>query len=335
MRILVTGGTGFIGSHIVRQLMARPKFDLFVLTRSTSDLWRLNYYCPPQLGQVRIVHGDLCNGEELSELISRIRPEVLIHLAQAYQTLGSPSNPFVEELNLNSAVRLQEAFLKAGGRRFVAAGSCFEYGNQDCELIDEDTVCQPLYEYAVAKSKATHAIISRGTRTNEETVVLRVFSPYGPLEKENRIVPQLFASGLTSSRIPITAGEQVRDYVYVEDVATAFVKVALAQHLPRRQAVYNVCTGTPKSVRQLAKDVERLCGRPLDLGWGTLPYRPNEMMRLVGSNRRIAADLHWRPITSLSEGLYRTLQWWEALHCGTPTQMCGAPISKQAYLERN
>src|SRR5262249_14928761 len=136
-----------------------------------------------------------------------------------------------------------------------------------------------------------------------EALVLRVFAPYGPLEDDKRIVPQLITAGLDGRRLSLSPGEQVRDYVFVEDVAAAFVAAALHPALPDPQAVYNVCSAVGHSLRDLAAAVERVLGRPLDLGWGEAPYRPDEMMRLVGDGRRINADLGWRPKAALEDGL--------------------------------
>jgi nucleoside-diphosphate-sugar epimerase len=139
-----------------------------------------------------------------------------------------------------------------------------------------------------------------------------VFAPYGPLEDKNRFIPQLLQASLTGSRLALTPGEQVRDYIFIEDVAGAFVKAALHDNLPRRTAIYNVCSGAGYTLRQVAAVAERALERKFRLDWGCLPYRHQEIMRLVGSNKQIRDDLGWQPKQSLYDGLLRTRAWLEA-----------------------
>src|SRR5262249_38827097 len=152
-------------------------------------------------------------------------------------------------------------------------------------------------------ARATAELLARGKSERRETLVLRIFSPYGPLEDSKRILPQLIEAGLTGRRLALTEGGQVRDFVFVEDVAEAFVNAALCPSLPQPQAIYNVCTGAGHSLRDVAEHVARVLARPLDLDWGALPYRPDEMMYLVGDNQKIRADLAWAPRYSLDEGM--------------------------------
>jgi nucleoside-diphosphate-sugar epimerase len=306
MRVLVTGGTGFIGSRVVQQLAARGGLQVVVLSRggATGRLHACGVL--GKAAPVRLLAGDFA-AEDLPGILRQVRPEVVIHLAMVYHALGSAGGAAVDAVNFHGTVRLYESFLAAGGRRFVGAGSCFEYGHHDAERITENAPCRPIYDYAVAKARATETVLTRAAAAGAEAMMLRVFAPYGPLEDPKRIIPQLIAAAQTGRRLELTPGMQVRDYVFVEDVAAAFLTAALHPAPPRPQAVYNVCTGVGHSLRELAAHVVVAAGKPLALEWGKVPYRPNEMMRLVGCNRRIADELGWRPSHALDAGLRTTL----------------------------
>ena len=311
MRILVTGGAGFIGSRVVQQLAACPDVQVKLLLRATTARWRLQA-CGVHLhsGSVSAADIDLTEADAVRALVGAYRPEVLIHLAMVYHPPGSAPVAGVEALNYESTTRLFDAFRAAGGRRFISAGTCFEYGQHECKRLTEETECRPTYDYAVAKAKAAATITRAGAAAGVETAVLRVFAPYGPMEGRDRILPQFILAGLSSGHLDLTPGEQVRDYVQVEDVARAFVLAALQQQLPVRNAIYNVASGVGTSLRDLAVGVEAVLGKPLSLSWGVRPYRANEMMRLVGDGTRIARDLGWQPTYDLADGIRSSVAWW-------------------------
>jgi nucleoside-diphosphate-sugar epimerase len=313
MKVLVTGAAGFIGSRVMRQLVAMPDLDAVALVRASSDLWRLNSVgIDRPLGHPGLVHADLCDDKAVEQVLRRVKPDAMIHLAMAYHQIGTPAGADMDAVNLKATLRLHRAFSDCGGRRFIGAGTCFEYGHVDADRIDENAPCRPCYDYARAKAQATEALLAQGRETGTETLVLRVFAPYGPMEEQRRIVPQLVEAGLSSRRLGLSPGGQVRDYVYVDDVAGAFVAAAVQPTLAATPTVYNVCSGVGYSLRQLAAAVSRALGRMLDLQWGQSPYRPNEMMRLVGDNRLIKLDLGWQPSCSLHDGLLRTASWMSA-----------------------
>jgi nucleoside-diphosphate-sugar epimerase len=314
MKVLVTGAAGFIGCHVLRHLCALPGIETVALVRASSDLWRLKTYGLDAATRDRLALAcaDLCDETSIDQVLRQVWPETLIHLAMVYHHLGSAGGPDVVAVNREATLRLHRAFSAHGGRRFVSAGTFFEYGHVDADRIDEAAPCRPCYDYARAKAQATEGLVAQGHETGTETLVLRVFAPYGPMEDHRRIVPQLIAAALMGGRLALSPGEQVRDYVFVEDVAAALVAAALRPALAKAPRVYNVCSGVGHSLRQLAAAVSRVLDRPLDLQWGAIPYRPDEMMRLVGDNRRIGQELGWQPSCSLLEGLRRTAGWMSA-----------------------
>jgi nucleoside-diphosphate-sugar epimerase len=306
-RVLVTGAGGFVGSCVVGLLAAHEQVDVVALVRRTTNLERLVGH--GALGSARLAYADLTDADEVRELLRRERPRTVVHLAMAYHPPGSMAPFAVEDVNCTATKRLFEEATAAGASRFIAAGTCFEYGPQQAQRLDETLSCRPVYAYASAKLRAAEAVLARAAKLDCDCLWLRVFSPYGPHEQPGRIVPLLLAASLAGRRLALSPGEQVRDYTYVDDVARAFVLAATRSSLLRPRGIYNVCTGLGRSLRELAEEAADAVGRRPDLAWGAEPYRPQETMRLVGSPRRIAEELGWYPYCRLDEGLRRTVHW--------------------------
>lgn len=312
MRLFVTGAAGFLGSRVVRRLLSRDDTRLTALVRSTTDLARWNSLDPARRERIRLAFADLRDVAAVRRVVRESKAEVAIHLAMAYHPPGSPAGQDIDEINLQATLALQREFVATGGRRFVQAGSCFEYGDQDHSPLDETTPARPAYAYAIAKAKATEGLLERAEVTNAETFVLRVFSPYGPGEDWRRLVPQLLLAGLTGVPCPMTPGEQTRDFVYADDVAEAFALAALKVNPPRPRAIYNVGTGVGLSIRQLAEVAGIALNRKLTLRWGALEYRRGEIMRLVGDPKNIRQDLGWQASRSPVGGLKLAGEEWRA-----------------------
>lgn len=306
VKILMTGGTGFIGSALVEQLLGYPQVRLTLLSHG-GDLTRLTARGVIAGERLEIIPADF-TGEDLTTHLSRIRPETMIHLAMSYHTIGTAGGNEVERVNHQGSVRLAREFFATGGRRFLMAGTCFEYGHQQADRIPETTPAAPAYDYAIAKARATEEILNLAETKGTEALLLRVFAPYGPHEQPGRIIPLFLRAAASGQSMDLSPGEQVRDYVHVEDVAHAFRVGALRERLSVSRAIYNVCTGVGYSLRELAREVEAVTGNHLNLHWGATPYRPREMMRLVGDPTRSREELGWQARISLRQGLEALIQ---------------------------
>lgn len=306
MRALVLGATGFIGSHVVRALLDRGHTVTALVRQGSPAMWRL----APLLDAVQVIPF-----REL-EPLSLPEADLCFNLASSgLNDRWTGAEPLAAG-NLGIALRLMEGCSRSGIRRFIHAGSGFEYGNTGSPLCEEDPT-RPSSPYGMAKVAATKGVLRQAERLGMDALVLRPFSAFGPMEGFHRFVPQLMRCLLEEDPLALTPGEQVRDYLFVEDLARAFVCAAEVPWGGRR--IFNVCGPECMSLRAF---VERLCaavhGRMELFRFGELPYRPTEMMFYVGDDRRFRELTGWAPELSVEEGLRRTHVWYDRYRASIP-----------------
>lgn len=289
---LVTGAGGFVGANLVRRLLADGA-DVTAVVRPGGDPWRLEGLA------VELVEADV--REPLPGGF-----HVVYHLAAH----GSYSWQRDEEAIRETNVRGTENALAAGDR-VVVAGSSSEYGLKPYAPA-EDEPLQPNSAYAAAKAEATSWALDRGA------VVLRLYSAYGPWEHPDRLVPTLLARGLEGDLPPLVSPAVARDFVYVEDVCSAFV---LAAGAPRGR-VYNVGSGHQATMAEIVELARRLLGLDAEPRWGSMPDRAWDTETWIADPARIRRELGWEARIGLEDGLARTLEW---LRSEAPPQRYGLP----------
>lgn len=300
MRALVTGGGGFIGSHLVRRLVSNGA-DVTVTARPGSKPWRLS-----SLGlDVNVVPLALGEPVDTDLRAAMAGTDVVFHLAAAGVDPSKDSGADVVCANVVGTVRLLEAAAEAKVRRFVNCGSCFEYGGGS--RLREDAMPCPRSEYAASKSAAWIVASAFARRYGLSVVTVRPFTVYGPQEQEYRLVPSTIAGALAGDAIDLTPGEQTRDFVYVEDVVEGILAAAEASET----GTFNLCTGRETSVRELAETVVELVGTGT-LRLGALPYRSTELWTLSGDPSAAGDQLGWTAGTDLRTGLLKTIEWFRA-----------------------
>lgn len=303
MRCLVTGASGHLGSYLTKRLVeagARPH----VLVRPGSDLWRLG----DVLDQIEVLRADLSEVRSVAHLIIQARPEAVFHLA--WQGVTSAFKDAQEQLTVNvtGSLDLFETVREAGCKLWVGVGSQAEYGPHD-DVLDEDTHLRPVTAYGTGKLAVGLLTKKLCESAGMRYLWLRLLATYGPADDERHLIPATIKQLLSGARPALTPGEQRLDYLYVEDAAEAIYEAALHSEA---QGVFNLGSGEAHRVRDILERVRDLIDPSLPLGFGEIPYPPDQSMHMATGIERLREAAGWTPRVSLEEGLLRTVEWYKS-----------------------
>jgi nucleoside-diphosphate-sugar epimerase len=311
-RLLVTGAAGFVGAHVVRQAL-NAGYDVAAVVRPARAAWRLKDVVGDAAGGTRRGAGtlqvwehDLAEAHGLGESLAKWKPDACVHLAWYAvpgRYLHAPQNLDC----LRHGLDLLEVLADHGCGRVVMTGTCAEYDTRRQGPLAEDAPTRPETLYAATKLALGAVAHQRAAQRGLGLVWARLFYLYGPAEPEARLVPALIAALLAGRPFRATAGEQVRDYLHVADVAAALLALARGD----ATGVYNVASGIPVRVREVMSLAADLAGRPDLLELGALPYRDWEPPAVYADCARLRAA-GWAPRYSLRDGLAETVAWWRA-----------------------
>lgn len=302
MRILITGGAGFIGSNIADAFVARGH-DVTVLDDLSSGR-RENVPAG-----ARLVHLDI-RAPEVKDLIESVRPDVLCHHAAQIDVRKSVADPAHDaEINVVGTLRLLELCRAAGTRRvlFASTGGAI-YGEQDAFPATESHAARPVSPYGVAKLSVEQYLYYYGVQHGFRSTCLRYANVYGPRQNAHGEagVVAIFAHRLLAGEIPVIngTGEQTRDYVFVGDVVQANV-AALEKDL---LGAFNVGTGVETSVNDLYAVLARALGSSVQAVRGQA--KPGEQLRSSLDSSRLEQASGFRPRTSLETGIGITADYF-------------------------
>ena len=306
-RVLVTGATGFIGSQLTQRLI-RGGFEVGIIKRENSNIWRIK-----DLSDKIVTYDvDLRDTLEVSKAISRFRPDVIFHLATYYAVEHEPQEvSLLVDTNVLGTVNLLETAKESMVKLFVNTSSCFVYEESENKLRENDQL-SPLNLYALTKLQAEQACSFYAENYGLKAITFRLFPPYGPADRERRLIPYVIKSLLDGERLKLTTGMQRWDFVYVGDIIEAYFKLLNVPNLPTKHEIFNIGTEKAVSVREVVSRIKEIVGGELEPDWGAIPHRKNEVWFTCADLSKTENFLRWQPkIQILGEGLEFTVKWYK------------------------
>jgi len=298
---------GWIGAHVVRRLVA-DGHPVLAVVRPGGDSWRLRGL----ESMATLIDCDLSDHPRVRQLLADLRPELVFHCAW-YAVPGDYLHSLANLNALSDSLNLARVAKESGCHHFLGVGTCVEYDTSP-QPLSETSPTGPRSLYAAAKL-ALHLVLEQMRGEGMGVTWARLFYLYGPMEDARRLVPSVVRALLAGEPVAISPGQQVRDFLHVEDVAAALA--ALGQrHL---DGVFNIGSGKPVTVAEVATTLGRLCGRESLVRLGARPYSPGDPMYVCADVTRLSST-GWRPAYNLETGLSDTIRWWRDSGNSPPTR---------------
>jgi dTDP-glucose 4,6-dehydratase len=310
--VLVTGAGGFIGSHLVEDLLRDGcRVRAFLHYNSLGRMGWLEGLAPRLRERFEPVFGDIADSRSVHEAMRGcVR---VFHLAAL---IGIPYSYLAPESYLNTNIRgtfnILEAARAVGVERVVVTSTSEVYGTARYTPIDEEHPLQAQSPYAASKAAADHIALSYFRSFNLPVAVVRPFNTYGPRQSTRAVIPTIITQALHGESIQIGSRIPVRDMVFVQDTVAGFR--AIAQSTDCLGHITNVATGVGVTVGELIERIQAIVGRKVPVVETDARKRPenSEVFRLLGSAKQALARAGWKPRVTLDEGLARTVDWFRS-----------------------
>jgi nucleoside-diphosphate-sugar epimerase len=296
-RVLITGGSGFIGRNCLHQFVDRGYKVCAVGATRVGDDEPGIHWC----------QADLLDVDQIANVVAEAQADTLLHLAWIVK--HGEFYTSLENLSwVASSMELVQQFVRRGGQRVVVAGTCYEYDQRYGWCHEQRTPTTPDSLYGVCKN-ALRQLLSAYCRTVEVSFAWpRIFFLYGPHEHPNRLVSSVIRSLLNGGSAKCSHGRQLRDYLYVEDLADALVALCESDV----QNEINIASGQPVTLAEIVSRIGCLMERPELIELGALPSRGSEVPLIAADTTLQRERLGWTPRHTLDESLRATIAWWQA-----------------------
>jgi nucleoside-diphosphate-sugar epimerase len=310
--VLVTGGSGFIGSHLVRALVSQGA-EVHAFVRPSSSIDRL----ADCIDKVRIHHGSVEDYDSVAHCITAASPRFIFHLAADMTTRHAGvawdavdraiGRNLIGTLNIVRAA----ATLTTGVKSLIRTGSLAEYGTAPFPFVEHQRE-RPASAYSASLAATAQFCQALQAELDFQLVTLRLALVYGPGQSTAFFVPQFIESCLNGSQFDMTDGTQMRDLVYVDDIVRGFMMAGLTTGL--RGELINLATGKEHTLNDIAGIIARLVGTTPHISRGKERGGVSDLEHFVGSPDHAAGTLNWSPTVELEDGLRRTVEWQRRLH---------------------
>lgn len=298
-RILITGITGFLGSHIAEYLI-NNQVEVIGLKRVNSNIWRCRSF------ESKVSWVNIHDDDSYREKLSGMKFDTIIHCAWMGVEAVDRDNWNQQVKNIDFLVSLFDVAKAVGVKKIIFLGSQAEYGNINCK-VDEGKPPRALNAYGGIKL-GSMAILKAFCELNDISWIwLRLFSIFGERENSSWLIPSLVRNMLNTEKMDLTAGEQIYAYLYVKDFAAIVKKIV--DH-PVESGVYNISSNECRTIRSLIENVRDIVKPNFELNFGALSYRPNQSMHMEGDISKIFSQIGEVQFTNFNVALRNTLTYY-------------------------
>jgi UDP-glucose 4-epimerase len=285
-RILVTGGNGYLGRHLVEKLQ-QMQAEVFIMDLYGTD------------NQHSLIL-DITDIKAVKKGIDKIKPQLVFHLAASLDRNRSFDNfDQIYAINTKGTHNLLEALKGHNYENFIFTSTSEVYGD-NTPPFKETQLPQPASPYSLTKVFSENLITTFSKTYQKKYTILRLFNFFGKNMSPQFFIPQMIETLRDSQKFEMTEGEQKRDFLYLDDIVQALI---LAAEKPAQNEIFNVCSAKAVSLKELILEVKNSLNSQSEILFGTLPYRENEVWNMLGDNTKIINKLGFKPIFNLKAGI--------------------------------
>ena len=297
--VLITGITGFLGSHIAENLL-NNNIPVIGLKRKNSNI------CRCQTFKDKIIWIDIDDEEEYIFEILKYKIDIIIHGAWIGVEAHERDDWNLQTKNIHFLVTLLQIAKKLSLKKFIFLGSQAEYGTI-VGIVNEEQKCEALNAYGSVKLACLEIVKTFSNINNINWIWLRLFSLFGEKENENWLFPSLIEKIKTQSEMDFTLGEQKYAYLYVKDLAIIIDKIV---RFEIQSGIYNVSSDIVRSIRSLVEEVRDRINPKFQLNFGALKYRDNQSMHMQGSINKLNDQIGKLEFTDFSVAIENTIKYY-------------------------
>ena len=319
MKVLVTGANGFVGSYLVSELVGRGHEVVAGVRNERGNIPVGVETCSFQLGQI----------DEMKEALRQTEPDVIFHLAGQSNVPYAWNDP-AETLQVNAVGTvdlIKAAYETVPVARIFTVGSSEEYGiaAKEYELLHEEVECKPQNPYASSKFIAGQVSMQLAQKYGMNIIHLRPFNHFGPRQRKGFVISDFSSqiaaieTGQMEPVISVGNLDAWRDFTDVRDIVRAYALLIEKEGL--ENGIYNVSSGTPRKVGDILQQLIELSTRSIEVIIDPAKYRPNEVERFVGSNKKLQEAVDWKTLYTFDDSLRNTLNWWRNKYKETVEQI--------------
>jgi len=304
-KILITGGAGFIGSHLVKRLIElKAKVSVVVKYNSIIDCPRISKYWK----QIKIIEADLRNTDSVLSF-KNLKFDYIFHLA-AYNHVGDSFKHVSENINSNliSTINLLNHGPKF--KKFIHIGTSEMYGLQKKVPFDVQETPNPMSPYSLAKLSSESYVRLKARQSKINIACIRPFNTFGPYQSEKAIIPEMIIKCLRGEEIRTTLGKQTREFNFIDNIIDGFLLIS--KKVNNEDTPINLGSNQPIKIKDLVKKIHFLTNSNSMLKIGSIKYRPNEIWKMQANNKIITNKLKWKPQVDFNKGIKKTIIWYKS-----------------------
>lgn len=301
MKVLLTGGAGFIGSHVSKLLLDAKNEVVILDNLSRGKKETVDF-------RARLIIGDIADPKKSHEALKGI--DAVIHMAGLIVVPESVKDPILyAKNNVTGTVSFLESMRKVGVKKIIFSSSACVYGTPDKLPITEDAPVSPDNPYGATKAAVETYLQTYNAVYGFDSIILRYFNPYGPgemHEPETHAIPNFIKCALAKKPIPLYwGGEQIRDFIYIEDLAQAHIDVLnLSGH-----QIFNIGTEKGVKVKEVLGTIFKILGYEVPIN--NLGKRPGDVQANYASSKKLHDTVGWTAKVALEEGLKKTIDYYK------------------------